>query len=232
MTAAGLDGIRDFSRGRLESCFGSGAAPACRGLGSAGTKAEQGEQERYPGILDIAVDRSIPPELMFRHTVKTAYWILTFACGIWFLGFLISIPLFIFFYLISEAKARKFIRPDCRWVDVFVRLGVVRPEDAPCLARSGALHATPILVHAMTAFALLIDFGFSCAALPDVGLKDPELDVGIMRAGNRHHDFCGKAPHRLRGCVEEIRRWARSCGWSVFYRSRATKSCPSNKRFL
>jgi len=70
-------------------------------------KTEQGE-ERYPGVLDIAVDRSIPPEEMFRHTVKTAYWILTFACGIWFLGFLISIPLFIFCYLISEAKARKF----------------------------------------------------------------------------------------------------------------------------
>ena len=73
----------------------------------ASAKTEQGE-ERYPGVLDIAVDRSIPPEEMFRHTVKTAYWILTFACGIWFLGFLISIPLFIFSYLISEAKARKF----------------------------------------------------------------------------------------------------------------------------
>lgn len=72
----------------------------------ASAKTEQGE-ERYPGVLDIAVDRSIPPEEMFRHTVKTAYWILTFACGIWFLGFLIAIPLFIFFYLISEAKARK-----------------------------------------------------------------------------------------------------------------------------
>ena len=59
-------------------------------------------------MLDIAVDRSIPPEEMFRHTVKTAYWILTFACGIWFLGFLISIPLFIFSYLLSEAKTRKF----------------------------------------------------------------------------------------------------------------------------
>ena len=75
-----------------------------RGIGA---KAEQGEQERYPGVLDIAVDRSVPPEVMFRHTVRTAYWILTFACGIWFLGFLISIPLFIFFYLISEAKTRK-----------------------------------------------------------------------------------------------------------------------------
>ena len=44
----------------------------------ASAKTEQGE-ERYPGVLDIAVDRSISPEEMFRHTVKTAYWILTFA---------------------------------------------------------------------------------------------------------------------------------------------------------
>jgi len=70
-------------------------------------KSESGEQEPYPGVLDIAVDRSVPPEEIFRHTVRTAYWIVTFACGIWFLGFLISIPLFIFFYLISEAKAPK-----------------------------------------------------------------------------------------------------------------------------
>ena len=74
---------------------------------SAGTNAEQGEATRYAGVLDIPVDRSIPPEEMFRHTVRTAYWILTFAFGIWFLGFLIAIPLFIFFYLIAEANAGK-----------------------------------------------------------------------------------------------------------------------------
>ena len=70
-------------------------------------KSENGEQEPYPGVLDIAVDRSIPAEEISRHTMKTAYWILTFASGIWFLGFLISIPFFIFFYLIAEAKAPK-----------------------------------------------------------------------------------------------------------------------------
>jgi hypothetical protein len=32
---------------------------------------------------------------------------LGFACGIWFLGFLISIPLFVFLYLIFEAQAGK-----------------------------------------------------------------------------------------------------------------------------
>jgi uncharacterized membrane protein YfcA len=73
----------------------------------AGAKTEQEEQERYPGVLDIPVDRTISPEEMFRHTLRTAYWILTFAFGIWFLGFLIAIPVFIFFYLISEANAGK-----------------------------------------------------------------------------------------------------------------------------
>jgi hypothetical protein len=73
----------------------------------AGAKTEQEEQERYPGVLDIPADRTISPEEMFRHTLRTAYWILTFAFGIWFLGFLIAIPVFIFFYLISEANAGK-----------------------------------------------------------------------------------------------------------------------------
>jgi hypothetical protein len=72
----------------------------------AGAKTEQGE-ERYPGVLDIPVDHSISSEETFRHTVRTVYWIVAFACGIWFLGFLIAIPLFIFFYLIAEAQAHK-----------------------------------------------------------------------------------------------------------------------------
>ena len=76
---------------------------------SSGANAEQGEQAHYPGVLDIPVDRSIPPEVMTLHTVKTAGWIMTFACGIWFLGFLISIPLFVFFYLISQAQASKLV---------------------------------------------------------------------------------------------------------------------------
>jgi Tripartite tricarboxylate transporter TctB family len=70
-------------------------------------KPEESEQRPYPSVLDIAVDRTIPPDVMFRHTMRTAYWILAFACGIWFLGFLISIPLFIFSYLTAEAKTRK-----------------------------------------------------------------------------------------------------------------------------
>jgi hypothetical protein len=73
-----------------------------------GAHARPGEEARPAGILDIAVDRSIPPGVMTRHTLRAATWILGFACGIWFLGFLIAIPLFVFFYLIYEAQAGKF----------------------------------------------------------------------------------------------------------------------------
>jgi predicted TIM-barrel fold metal-dependent hydrolase len=57
-------------------------------------------------------------------------------------------------------------------------------------------------------------------------LNDHELDVGFMRAYNRYlHDFCGKAPHRIKAapvvlltavdeCVEEIRRWGKE-RWMV-----------------
>jgi hypothetical protein len=71
------------------------------------TKTGETEKERYPGVLDIAVDRTIPSDVMFRHTAKALYWIFAFACGVWFLGFLVTIPLFIFFYLTSEAKTAK-----------------------------------------------------------------------------------------------------------------------------
>jgi hypothetical protein len=74
---------------------------------SAGANPEQGEAARYAGVLDIPVDRTISPEVMLRHTLKTANWIIAFACGIWLLGFLVTIPLFVFFYLVREAQARK-----------------------------------------------------------------------------------------------------------------------------
>jgi hypothetical protein len=72
-----------------------------------GAKSDSENKEPYPGVLDIAVDRTVPPEVIVQHTLRTAYWLLSFACGIWLVGFLISIPLFIFFYLTREAKTNK-----------------------------------------------------------------------------------------------------------------------------
>jgi hypothetical protein len=76
---------------------------------SARANAEPGDVTRYAGVLDIPVDRTIPPQVMLRHTIKTAGWIIAFACGIWLLGFLVSIPLFVFLYLVYEAQARKLV---------------------------------------------------------------------------------------------------------------------------
>ena len=69
--------------------------------------AEPGEEVRQHGILDIQADESIPAEVVKRHTLKSLSWVAAFACGIWLVGFLISIPLFVFFYLTDEAKASK-----------------------------------------------------------------------------------------------------------------------------
>jgi hypothetical protein len=71
-------------------------------------KTAAGGGPRYPGVLDIPVDRSVAPEEMTLHTMQAASWIFAFACAIWFVGFLISIPLFVFLYLNYEAQARKF----------------------------------------------------------------------------------------------------------------------------
>ena len=68
---------------------------------------KEGDNSRPQAIMDIAVDASISPEETFRHTIKNAGWIVGFGAGIWFFGFLISIPIFIFFYLIYQAKASK-----------------------------------------------------------------------------------------------------------------------------
>ena len=92
-----------------------------RGI-SAESESQQGGQERYAAILDIAVDRTISPEVTLRHTIKTAYWLGLFACGIWLVGFLISIPLFIYFYLTNEAKTHKLpalIVAGCTWLFVW-----------------------------------------------------------------------------------------------------------------
>jgi hypothetical protein len=57
------------------------------------------------GILDLQADASIPPAVLRRHTWKELGWIGAFALGIWLLGFLIAIPVFIFLYLVYEARS-------------------------------------------------------------------------------------------------------------------------------
>ena len=56
------------------------------------------------GPVDIPVDAAIPAEVRSRRTLRAMGWIAGFALGIWLLGFLIAIPIFVFLYLIYEAR--------------------------------------------------------------------------------------------------------------------------------
>lgn len=68
------------------------------GDGSKGAPATQ--------ILDIAMDKSIPREVVMRRTAVSLAWIFSFVFSIWLVGFLIGASLFVFFYLWYEANAR------------------------------------------------------------------------------------------------------------------------------
>jgi hypothetical protein len=63
------------------------------------------EQAPPPQIMDIALDQSIPKEVVTRRTAIALAWIFSLVLAIWLAGFLIATPLFVFFYLRYEARA-------------------------------------------------------------------------------------------------------------------------------
>ena len=69
-----------------------------------GSKLEEQETSAV-GPLDIPVDSSIPPDVMLRRTLTAMGWIIAFTVGIWLLGFLVAIPIFVFLYLVYGAGA-------------------------------------------------------------------------------------------------------------------------------
>ena len=64
-----------------------------------------GEGDPTPQIMDITVDQSLPKDVVRRGTAVAFGWILCFVFSIWFVGFLIAVPLFVFFYLRHRAGA-------------------------------------------------------------------------------------------------------------------------------
>ena len=56
-------------------------------------------------IMDIMTDQSLPKDVVRRSTAVAFGWILCFVFSIWFVGFLIAVPLFVFFYLRHRAGA-------------------------------------------------------------------------------------------------------------------------------
>jgi hypothetical protein len=115
-------------------------------------------------------------------------------------------------------------------------LGKAEPEPGHFAPRSkymGTRHATKGAIDDDAGARLLdmdeegVDVQFLIGGAANThSLNNHELNVGFMRAYNRYlHDFCGKAPHRLKAappvaldavdeCVKEIRRWGKE-PWMV-----------------
>jgi len=54
---------------------------------------------------DLALDATIPAEIVRKRTLRAIAWIAIFVLGIWLGGFLIAIPIFVALYLFYEARA-------------------------------------------------------------------------------------------------------------------------------
>ena len=65
-----------------------------------------GDEAPTSQILDISTDQSLPKEVTRRGTVVAFGWLMSFAVSVWLVGFLVASPLFIFFYLRYQARAK------------------------------------------------------------------------------------------------------------------------------
>ena len=57
-------------------------------------------------FVDLAPDRSMPPEVIYRRALKYLAWILGLYLAIWVVGFVIAMTLFLLIFLRCEARLR------------------------------------------------------------------------------------------------------------------------------
>ncbi len=58
------------------------------------------------GMMDLPVDRGVPVSVVVHRAANTFGWIGGFFFVIWLVGFIITVPLFVFFYLTIQAKEK------------------------------------------------------------------------------------------------------------------------------
>ncbi len=58
------------------------------------------------GMMDLPVDRGVPVSVVVRRAANTFGWIGGFFFVIWVVGFIITVPLFVFFYLTIQAQEK------------------------------------------------------------------------------------------------------------------------------
>jgi hypothetical protein len=70
------------------------------------------------GIMDLKVDKDVAPELVVRRAANIFAWISGLFASIWLVGFLVSIPLFILFYM--RFQSRESLLSSLAWTAVTV----------------------------------------------------------------------------------------------------------------
>ena len=70
------------------------------------------------GIMDLKVDKDVAPALVMRRAANIFAWISGLFASIWLVGFLVSIPLFILFYM--RFQSRETLLSSLAWTAVTV----------------------------------------------------------------------------------------------------------------
>ncbi len=63
-----------------------------------------GKEDDLTGLMDLPVDRGVPVSVVVSRAANIFGWIMGFFLVIWLVGFIITVPLFVFFYLKVQAK--------------------------------------------------------------------------------------------------------------------------------
>jgi len=61
------------------------------------------------GLMDLPVDRGVPVSVVVRRATNSFGWIGGFFFVIWIVGFIITVPLFVFFYLTIQAREKLWV---------------------------------------------------------------------------------------------------------------------------
>jgi hypothetical protein len=69
--------------------------------------AKSGAEDDDQGVMDLRVDRDIPPAVVARRASIMFAWVAGLFSAVWLFGFIISVPAFVWAYLIFQARERR-----------------------------------------------------------------------------------------------------------------------------
>lgn len=75
-------------------------ALVARGLWRVGYGIRPGEDDR---VMDLRADRTLPSDVFARRAAAMFAWVFSLALGVWLFGFLPSVPVFVFLYILLQA---------------------------------------------------------------------------------------------------------------------------------